>query len=175
MHFNINLSKRPAFDRRSVNLLCGGVLLFLVVLLAINVRNLVVTDAVLTRMQQQLQRSEKTSVLPGPTDKDLQGLKSKVDFANKLIRQKTRDPLVLLNHLEQVTPDGVVLTSLQPAEKDGLLKLEGNARNFTMIQTYLKKLYASGIFREPLLLSQAPNTASGQGISFSISCKVADL
>lgn len=175
MLFRINLSTQPVFDRRSINLLCGVVLLFLVVLLAINGRNLVVTDAALTRIQQQLQRSEKTSALSGPTDKDLQGLKSRIDFANKLIRQKSRDPLVLLNHLELVTPDGVALTSLQPAEKDGLLKLEGSARNFSLIQTYLKKLYASGIFREPLLLSQTPNAASGQGVSFSISCKVADL
>lgn len=174
MHFGINLSTRPVFDRRSVNLLCGVVLLFMVALLAINGKNLMVTNAALTRMQQQLQRSETTSALPVPTDKDLQSLKNRVDFANKLIRQKTRDPLVLLNHLEQVTPEGVVLTSLQPVEKDGLLKLEGSARNFSLIQTYLKKLYASGVFREPLLLSQTPDTASSQGVSFSISCKVTD-
>lgn len=175
MRFSINLSTRPAFDRRSVNLFCSVVLIVLLSLLVLNGRNLMTTDAALTRMKQQLEHSEKSPSLPVPGDKELQGLKSRIDFANKLIRQKSRNQLVLLNHLEQVTPDGIVLTSLQPAEKDGLLKLEGSARNFSLIQTYLKKLHASDVFKEPLLLSQTPNNSLNQGIGFSISCKVKEL
>ncbi len=174
--FTINLSTQTTFDRRSVNILCSALLFSLSFLLLLNGRNLFITDAALTRMNRQMEASPETSPLPALTDKDMQALKSQVDFANKLIYKKTKNMLLLLNHLEQVTPEGVVLTSLHPAEKDGLLKLEGNARNFPLIQTYLRKLNASGVFREPLLLSQTlSNNSPNQEIGFSISCKVSDL
>ncbi len=175
MRFNINLSPQPAFDSRTVNLLCNISLILISCILALNGLNFIRTNSELDRIEQQLKTLAKNSSTSAPAEKDLNGLKTRIEFANRLISQKAKNPLALLDNLEEVTPEGVMLTTLQPADKEGVLKLDGIAGSFSLIQTYLNKLHESGRFRDPLLLSQAPDNNLNQGIAFSISCKVVDL
>lgn len=73
------------------------------------------------------------------------------------------------------TPEGIALTALVPDRKSGELKIEGHARSFALIRSYLDKLEDSKVFTSNLLLSHA-NVAVGEkakGVHFAISSKAA--
>src|SRR6185369_1848405 len=100
--------------------------------------------------------------------------KARIRFYNKIIESKSINWLGKLELFEDVTPEGVSLSSLTPDKKTGEWKLEGRARSFKAVQRYLEKLDTSKSFSNVLLLSHQ-NIASGEnvrGVQFTISCKV---
>jgi Tfp pilus assembly protein PilN len=177
MRFSINLTSKPAFDRQVVNTACLLFLMLLSALLILNVIRYVRSGAEMARIQQQLTGSLPASSGPVPSEQQLANIRDEIAFANQIISRKTRDNLALLNLLEQVLPVGVSLKGLKPIEKDGSLQLEGRARNVSAMQACLKKLNSSGRFKNVLLLRQSEDrsTDNGQGVEFSIICKVLEL
>jgi type IV pilus assembly protein PilN len=178
MQLTLNLATKPFFDRRRVDMACLAGMVLLLGLLYVLGAQVISAQGELVRIRHQLS-SVSQSGTPGvaPTEKALQQQQGDIDFANDIIRRKSRNRLLLLDQLEQVTPSGIILSSLQPVEKNGLLKLEGQARNFAVLQTYLKKLHSAGTFKDLMLLSQskAVSNNGNQVLQFSISCAVTDL
>jgi len=77
--------------------------------------------------------------------------------------------------LENSTPEGIALVSLAPDTKTGSIKIEGRARNFGHVRSYLDRLEDSKAFTNILLLSHgdiAVGEKKSSGVQFVISCRL---
>ena len=81
--------------------------------------------------------------------------------------------VLLLEKLENVVPDGVVITSIAPTPQKGDLKLTGDARSFANLRRLVESLEESEFFSDVYLVSQAESQGpDGQRVTgFNISCK----
>jgi len=173
MRLTINLATRRYINLRRLNALLVACFLLLGALLIFKVREVAYNQAELARIRQL---SASTGGRPGQTvsEAQLQALSARIRFANGLIEKKTTNWLSLLNRLEEVVPDGVSLTQLEPSQREQLLKVNGAARNFASLRTFMENLEQSENFSEVYLLSQNEKKVglTQQGIDFAITCKV---
>jgi Tfp pilus assembly protein PilN len=81
----------------------------------------------------------------------------------------------MLEQLEGATPEGIALSALDPDRKTGEMKIEGHARSFALVRSYLDKLEDSKAYTSILLLSHSNVTVGekDKGVHFAISCKAA--
>lgn len=109
----------------------------------------------------------------GVSAQDFKSQQKSIRFFNEIIERKADNWLALLDQLEQVTPEGIALSALVPDKKTGIVKIEGRARNFGQVRSYLERLESSGAFRDILLLSHADIAvgSKGRGLHFIISCR----
>lgn len=177
MRFTINLATRTYLDRRMVNRMGFGICAVLVVLLAWNINRAAWDIGELRRLRADIASYEnRLSSRPhGVSEKEYTRLLGDIGFYNEIIARKTFNWMGLLEQLELATPDGIALSSLVPDKAKGDIKIEGRAKNFAQIKSYLDKLEDSKAFTAILLLSHS-NVAVGdrtKGVQFSISCKAA--
>lgn len=173
MRLTINLATRRYVNLRRLNALLVACLLLLGALLVFKVREVAYNQAELARIRKL---SANTGSRPGETvsEAQLQALSAKIRFANGLIEKKTTNWISLLDRLEEVVPDGVSLTQIEPSQREQLLKISGAARNFANLRAFLENLEQSQNFSEVYLLSQTETKVglTQQGINFAITCKV---
>ena len=96
-----------------------------------------------------------------------------IRYFNGILEKKTYPWLGILEQLEKATPDGIALMSLTPDKKNGELVIEGRAKNFSIVRSYLDKLEDSQAFQN-ILLQSHNLIAVGEkvsGIQFKISCR----
>ena len=100
-------------------------------------------------------------------------MQASIRFYNDIIERKSYAWLGLLELLENATPEGIALVSLIPDKKNGDLKIDGRAKNFSLVQTYLEKLEDSKTFTDLMLLSHNEVVAgdNAKGVLFKISCR----
>jgi type IV pilus assembly protein PilN len=177
MRFTINIATRTHIDRKLVNRAGYAVLALLLVLLVWNVSRTFWSIGELRRLQADNAANEKrlNSRPNGVSEKGFTSLLADIKFYNEIIGRKSYNWLGLLEQLEGVTPEGIALSTLLPDRKKGELKLEGHARSFAQVRSYLEKLEDSKVFTSILLLSHSDVTANekAKGVNFSISCKAA--
>ena len=177
MRFTINIATRTHIDRKMVNRAGYAVLGLLLVLLAWNVTRTFWSVGELRRLQADNASFENrlNSRPSGVSEKGFTRMLADIKFYNEIIAHKSYNWLGLLEQLEGATPDGVALSALAPDRKKGELKLEGHARSFAQVRSYLEKLEESKVFTSILLLSHSDVTAGekAKGVNFSISCKAA--
>ena len=177
MRFTINIATRTYIDRKMVNRAGYALLALLFVLLAWNVSRTFWSLGELRRLQADNTSYEQrlNSRPSGVSEKDFTRLLADIRFYNEMIARKSYNWLGLLEQLEGATPEGIALTSLAPDRKSGDMKIEGHARSFTLIRTYLDKLEDSKVFTAILLLSHSNVTVGekDKGVHFAISCKAA--
>jgi type IV pilus assembly protein PilN len=175
MRFTINVATRTHIDRKMVNRAGYAVLALLLVLLVWNVSRSFWSIGELRRLQADNASYEKrlNSRPSGVSEKDFTRLLADIKFYNELIGRKSYNWLGLLEQLEEATPEGIALSALSPDRKKGELKLEGHARSFAQVRSYLEKLEDSKVFTSILLLSHADVTTGekAKGVKFSVSCK----
>lgn len=111
---------------------------------------------------------------PGVSQQEYNRQLARIRFFNEIIGRKTVNWLGLLDQLELVTPEGVALATVTPELKNGLLKIEGRAKSFGQVRTYLEHLDDSTVFSDVLLTSHADLAVSEKkhGVRFAMSCKV---
>jgi len=177
MRFTINIATRTHIDRKLVNRAGYAVLALLLVLLVWNITRTSWSLGELRRLQaDNTSYEQRLSSRPGGvSEKDFTRLLTDIKFYNEIIGRKSYNWLGLLEQLEGSTPEGIALSALMPDRKSGDLKIEGNARSFALVRSYLEKLEDSKVFTSNLLLSHA-NVAVGEkakGVHFAISCKAA--
>jgi len=177
MRFSINIATRTHIDRKLVNRAGYAVLALLLVLLVWNITRTSWSLGELRRLQADNNTYEQrlNSRPGGVSEKDFARLLADIKFYNEIIGRKSYNWLGLLEQLEGNTPEGIALSALMPDRKSGDLKIEGNARSFALVRSYLEKLEDSKVFTSNLLLSHA-NVAVGEkakGVHFAISCKAA--
>jgi type IV pilus assembly protein PilN len=175
MKLTINLATRRYLNLRQLNAFLVAGLLLLSVLAVLKVREVAYNQAELGRVGKLLAAPEAKPGSPAVTQAQLQALKGEILFANGLIQRKSVDWLQLLDHLEEVVPDGVALTEIAPPGRDQLFKISGVTRSFGSLRRLLENLEQSKNFSEVYLLSQseAKIGQTQEGITFAVVCKVA--
>jgi type IV pilus assembly protein PilN len=177
MRFTINLATRMHIDSRLVNRGGFALLAALFVLLVWNVSRASWNLGELRRLRSDIASYENrlNSRPSGVSEKDFTRLLSDIKFYNEIIARKSFNWLGLLEQVEGVTPEGIALSLLAPDKKSGAVKIEGHARSFALVRSYVEKLEDSKLFTSILLLSHS-DVAAGEksrGIQFSISCRAA--
>jgi type IV pilus assembly protein PilN len=175
MRFTINLATRTYLDHRLINRVLISAIIVLLALLAWNSSRLSSNMGELDRLTSEIAAFEaRLNKRPaGVSEKEVSRQQSSIRFYNSIIEHKTFDWLGLLNQLESATPEGISLSSLAPEKKSGEFKIEGRAKSFSQVRTYLDRLEDSHAFQDILLLSNSP-LALGEktrGVQFSISCR----
>ena len=177
MRFTINIATRTHLDLKLVNRAGYAVLALLLVLLAWNISQTFWNLGELRRLQADNSSYEKrlNSRPSGVSEKDFTRLLADIKFYNEIIGRKSFDWLGVLEQLEVATPEGIALTSLVPDRKSGGMKIEGHARSFAHVRSYVEKLEDSKAYTSILLLSHANMTVGekDKGVHFAISCKAA--
>jgi Tfp pilus assembly protein PilN len=177
MRFTINIATRTHIDRKIVNRTGYAVLAMLFVLLVWNISRTLWSLGELRRLQTDNSSYEQrlNSRPSGVSEKDFTRLLADIKFYNEIIVRKSYNWLGLLDQLEGTTPEGIALTAVGPDRSKGELKIEGHARSFALVRSYLEKLEDSKAYTSILLLSHS-NVAVGEkdkGVNFAISCKAA--
>jgi type IV pilus assembly protein PilN len=175
MRFTINIATRTHIDRKVVDRAGYAVLALLLILLAWNISRASWSIGELRRLQADNSSYEQrlSSRPSGVSEKDFTRLLADIRFYNEVIGRKSYNWLGMLEQLEGATPEGIALTALDPDRKTGEMKIEGHARSFALLRSYLDKLEDSKAYTSILLLSHA-NVAvgeKGKGVHFAISCK----
>lgn len=176
MRLTINLATRIYINKRRLNFFIIAAFALMVLLLLVNVRNIATAFGNVQRLNHGI------AILEGKTrkvaseavpDKEYQAILARIKFANGLIEQKTFDWLSLLDKLENVVPDGITITSIEPSPKDEGLKLAGMAKNFGNLKKFMENLEDSQYFTDVYLVGQsdAQVTPDQKGIAFNITCK----
>lgn len=158
MRFTINLATRTYLDHGLINRILGGALLFLLLLSAWKVMGLCANMGELERLNADIAALEgRLGVHPSSVSgQAFESQQKTIRFYNRIIERKAFGWLELLERLENATPGQVSLAAFSLDAKDAnLLKIEGRARNFGQVRSYLERLEDSAGFGEILLLSHA--------------------
>lgn len=176
MDLKINLATRYFFDTRKLAYGTAAVFVLLLLLTFHNVTGMAGNagrekrlEADIAALQARFNASAK-----GVSEQEYQALLKQIASANAILGKRAFDWLLLLDRLETVVPAGVTLTSIDPALKDGSLKLAGTALGFRNLRMFVENLEGSSDFSEVLLLSQGEASfgTTQKGITFNITCKV---
>ena len=177
MKFTINLATKIYIDRIRLRLILSAATVILFLCLFLNIRTLTANNAESGRLSKDLSAQEAKFSLAnkGVPEKEYQALLEKINFANSLIDKKSYNWLDLLDNLEQVVPDGLAITSIEPDQKGQGVNFSGVARKFSNLQTFMEHLEGSSFFTNVYLSSQKDQKLkdNSQGITFSLSCHVA--
>ncbi len=178
MRLTINLATRFYINMRRVNFLIAGAILLLLILLSAIVADIASDLGTMRRLNSGIAALEgKAAKSAGAAvpDRDYQDLLARIRFANGIIEKKTFDWLTLFDRLENVVPDGIALSAIEPDPKDMGLKIGGLAKGFGNIRKFMENLEDSKFFTDVYLVSQSAMQVSQneKGMSFQITCKAA--
>lgn len=175
MRFQLNLATRTYINTRQVNLALGAGALLLLLLLAINARNALTAAGEAAGLKEDVARIDR-KFNPGGTvpEKDYQALVAKISAANVIIQKKTLNWVGLLNRFEEVVPEGVSLSSIQPSTKESSLQITGEAKSFANLRQFMENLEGSRFFTDTYLLAQTDvkKEEVRKGLTFTISCRI---
>lgn len=176
MRFSINLATRTYLDHQLINRVLIIALLVLVMLSSWKVISFCSNMGKQDRLKADIADLEGRlkSRPAGVSDQEYSRQQKSIRFYNEILERKAANWLTLLDQLERATPEGIALASLVPEKKTDILKIEGRARNFGQVRTYLERLTDSKAFTDILLLSHAEVTVGekGHGVRFTISCRM---
>lgn len=177
MRFTINLATRTHLDYRLVNRAGYALLALLLLLLVWNFSRAAWDIGELRRLKSDITSYENrlNSRPSGVSEKEYTSLLAGIKFYNEIIGRKSFNWLGLLDRVESATPEGISLSLLAPDRKTGEIKIEGHAKGFSQVRSYLEKLEDSKLFASILLLSHADIAVGdkARGVHFTISCKAA--
>ena len=178
MIFKINLATKIYINNRLLTIYTLGAVFLLASLLFVNINYVVNKSGEMKNLTARiavLDEKGKT-VSKGISEKEYNALQARISFANTTIEKKMYNWLSLLERLEQVVPDGIAISSIEPNQKSQELKLSGIARSFKNLRIFLEHLEDSKFFTDIYLMSQedAKLSDTSQGISFNLTCRVAN-
>lgn len=176
MRYSINLATRTYLDHRLLNRIAFIVITLLFFIAVWNVSRVASNMGEQSRMNSDIATIQsKLAVKPGAiSEAEFTLQKNRIRFYNEIITRKSVSWLNVLESFENVTPEGVSLSSLVPGKSLEEWTLTGRARSFKAVQHYIEKLESAKNFSNILLLSHQ-NMIVGQnerGVQFTISCKV---
>lgn len=175
MQLKINLATRNYINLHQLTSVIFIIITLLLLLLIFNVRGIAYNAAEIKRITGEttlLAEKAKSGVkkVPETAYKDLL---ARIHFANAVIEKKSFNWLQLFASLEEVVPDGVAISMIEPDIKGQLLKLSGSARNFNNLRRLMENFENSKYFTDVYLLTQGEiKVGVGQkGLNFTISCR----
>ncbi|MDD2365242.1 MAG: PilN domain-containing protein [Desulfuromonadaceae bacterium] len=176
MRYTINLSTRTYIDHKLINRVAGFLTVLLLVAFCWNVVSVSSGMGEESRLKSEIKTMQSSIELKpvGVSESQVALQKEDVRFYNEIIMRKTADWVGKLEMLENVTPEGISLSSFAPAKKDEEWKLDGYAKSFKTLQQYLEKLESSKSFTNVLLISHKnmESDTKIKVVQFTISCMV---
>lgn len=180
MKLTLNLASRPYLNRRALYTGYAVLTAVLALLLALNLgfymrsrahgRQLTERLAELER-EHSVEDKEATATF---TPEAYEKLLKRIEFANGILEQDSFRWTDLLSHLEEVVPDNVGVTSIQPDLKGKTLRMTGSALRVEDLRQLLDNLIASPHFGDAYLLQQSRlsgKEGKSEGIGFTITVK----
>lgn len=160
-----NLSTRPFYNERAVQLVLLMVGLLVAILTAYNAIRVVSLSrqntelsAVINRDLAEAERltADAQRIRAGIDQERLKAIAEAASRANILIDQRTFSWTEFFNRIEATLPPDVMLTTVQPAFKQNLLTIQMAVlgRRAEDIDDFMEELEATGAFRDVLLLQQ---------------------
>ena len=166
-----NLSTRPFYNERAVQLLLALAALVVVALTAFNAlrifslsRQNTELSALVNRDHQEAQRLTRDAqrIRAGINQDELQRTADAAAVANALIDQRTFSWTEFFNHIEETLPPDVMLTSVQPTFGQDVTTIQMSVlgKRVEDIDEFIEKLEATGAFQE-VLPTQEDTTEEG--------------
>jgi type IV pilus assembly protein PilN len=175
MQFTINLATKTYINQKKLTLVISACIIVLLFFLFINIRIFAFNAGEITRLSNADAALEAKHKIPGRavSEKEYTELLASVKQANGIIERKAFNWIGLLDNLENVVPEGVAFSAVEPNVKERTLKLSGVAANFKNLQNLMENLERSSYFSNVFLLNQNVFSAAEnqKGISFNITCK----
>jgi Tfp pilus assembly protein PilN len=179
MKLTLNLASRTYLNRRLLYGFYLAVSGLLVLLLALGIGFHVRSHAQVKQIQKHLaELGRKTAAETRSEDSPISAaayekLLKDIQFTNELLAQDSFRWTALLGRLEEVVPEKVAISGIQPDYKGKSLSLSGMASGVEALQQFLDNLLSSTHFGDVYLLQQSRLKASSPGeaagaISFSI-------
>lgn len=179
MKITLNLASRTYLNRRALYgfyLVVSGILVLLLALsVGLHVRSLAQVRQIREHLAELKRETAGATQAEGSTftPAAYEQLLAEIRFANEILVQDSFRWTVLLDRLEEVVPQNVAISSIEPDYKGNSLNLTGLARGVEDLQQFLDKLIASKYFSDVYLLQQSRLKEAGQSeaagaISFSI-------
>jgi Tfp pilus assembly protein PilN len=166
-----NLSTRPFYNERAVQLLLALAALLVVILTAFNAirifslsRQNTELSSLVNRDRQEAQRLTRDAqrIRAGINVEELQATADAAGVANALIDQRTFSWTEFFNRIEETLPPDVMLTSVQPSfgREATIIQMSVLGRQIEDIDEFMEKLEATGAFHD-VLPTQEDTTDEG--------------
>lgn len=166
-----NLSTRPFYNERAIQLLLALAALLVVILTAFNAirifslsRQNTELSSLVNRDRQEAQRltREAQRIRAGINVEELQATADAAGVANALIDQRTFSWTEFFNRIEETLPPDVMLTSVQPSfgREATIIQMSVLGRQIEDIDEFMEKLEATGAFHD-VLPTQEDTTDEG--------------
>ena len=166
-----NLSTRPFYNERGVQLLLALAALLVVALTTFNAIRIfsmsqqnTELSSLVNRDRQEAQRlaGEAQRIRAGINVDELQATADAAAVANALIDQRTFSWTEFFNRIEETLPPDVMLTSVQPsfAQEATTIQMSVLGRRIEDIDEFIEKLEATGAFHD-VLPTQEDTTDEG--------------
>jgi hypothetical protein len=166
-----NLSTRPFYNERAVQLLLALAALVVVVLTAFNAmrifslsRENTELSSLVNRDHQEAQRltREAQRIRAGINQDELQATADAAGVANALIDQRTFSWTEFFNRIEQTLPPDVMLSAVAPTfgRDSTVIQMSVVGKRIEDIDEFMEKLEATGAFQE-VLPTQEDTTDEG--------------
>ena len=156
-----NLSTRPFYNERAVQLLLLVAALIVIGLTVFNVSRIVSLSRQNTELSSQSQRereeaerlrAEAAAIRRGINQAELKTIVTAAQEANILIDQRTFSWTEFFNRIEETLPADVMLTEVQPSfhEDQTIVSMTVLGRRTEDVDEFVEKLEATGAFQDPL-------------------------
>jgi Tfp pilus assembly protein PilN len=166
-----NLSTRPFYNERAIQLLLALAALLVVILTAFNAirifslsRQNTELSSLVNRDRQEAQRLTRDAqrIRAGINVEELQATADAAGVANALIDQRTFSWTEFFNRIEETLPPDVMLTSVQPSfgREATIIQMSVLGRQIEDIDEFMEKLEATGAFHD-VLPTQEDTTDEG--------------
>jgi hypothetical protein len=166
-----NLSSRPFYNERAVQLLLVLAGVIVLALTAFNILQIVSLSRQNTELSARTSterdeavrlRQEAAATRSGINQTELKQIAEAVQQANILIDQRTFSWTAFFNHIEETLPPDVMLTEVRPAFKEDqtVVSMSVLGRRTEDIDEFIEKLEATGAF-EDVLPKQQDRTQDG--------------
>ena len=160
-----NLSTRPFYNERAIQVLLGAVALVVLALTAYNALRVVTLtrqnrelSVLVGRDRSEAQRltAEARRIRAGIDQAALKVTAEAADSANRLIDQRTFSWTALFNHIEETLPADVMLTSVQPSvvRDRSIVQMTVLARRPEDLDEFMDRLEGTGSFADVLLTQE---------------------
>ncbi|MGB2715806.1 MAG: hypothetical protein WBC51_16615 [Vicinamibacterales bacterium] len=156
-----NLSTRPFYNERAVQLLLVLAGVIVVALTAFNVSRILSLSnqntglssrASSDRAEAQRLRGEAAAIRRGINQAELKTIVAAAQEANMLIDQRTFSWTEFFNHIEETLPPDVMLTEVKPSfqEEATIISMSVLGRRPEDVDDFMEKLEATGAFDQVL-------------------------
>lgn len=111
------------------------------------------TELVEARTAEMSRMMRRTPAAVGTEPRDSRELQLEIGSANVVIRKMTVPWEALFGELESSAGDGIALLAVQPDAASRVVRISGEARNFSAMVDYARRLESSVMLEGVLLLS----------------------